>query len=136
MRRFAPFGLLLLGAGLLGAQQQPLRPVAENARSAVSRGQLQGLFGRPRVQLRLPGVEPSAPVSPAQAEAALREAFQGSETAEVRLQGFRQTGPDQGYVELRREYRTPGSRAPRTHQILLGYRLINGQWALVDLRVN
>lgn len=127
--------VMLLGPGALLAQQ-PLRPVAERARTAINRGQFDGLFGAPRVQLRLPGVEPSAPVPPAQAEAALRDAFQGSETSGVTLEGFRQTGPDQGYVELRREYRLPGSPARRTHQILLGYRLVEGRWVLVDLRVN
>jgi hypothetical protein len=136
MRRLV-LALMLSALPGVAVGQQPLRPVAEQARSALRQGRLERLFqGAPRVQLRLPGVEPSAPVSAGQAAAALRDVFQGSETAEVTLEGFRQVGADQGYVELRRAFRVPGSPGRRTHQILLGYRLTGGRWVLVDLRVN
>lgn len=117
--------------------QQPFAEVAREARQAVARGDFDRLLRTsPGVQLRLPGVEPSTALGPAQAAAALRGAFRRGETAEVTVESFREVGPGRGYVELRREFRASGSPERRVQRILLSYRLVDGAWKVVEARVN
>jgi hypothetical protein len=119
------------------AAQQPFPPVASSAQSALRRGNVEALVqGSARVQLRFPGADPSAPLGPAQAAAALRDAFGRGTTEDVRVGGFRQVGPDQGWVELHREYRASGASGRRTQRVLLGYRLTGGSWVLSEVRVD
>jgi hypothetical protein len=86
------------------------------------------------LQLRVPGVDPSTPLGRAQAAATLRGFLRRDGDAEVTLASCREVGPGRGYVELSRELRGPGSR--RVQQILLGYRLEDGMWRLVEVVVN
>lgn len=127
---------LMVAPALAGAQQ-PFSAVAQQARQAVARGDFDGLVrSSPGVQLRLPGLEPSSALGPAQAAAALRGAFRRGETAEVTVESFREVGPGRGYVELRREFRASGSPERRVQRILLSYRLVDGRWKVVEARVN
>jgi hypothetical protein len=128
--------LLALGVSTATAQQ-PFPPVVNSAQSALRRGNVEALVhGSARVQLRFPGADPSAPLGRAQAAAALREVFGRGTTEEVRVEGFRQVGPDQGWVDLHREYRASGASGRRTQRVLLSYRLTGGVWALTEVRVD
>lgn len=133
--RCLPLLALLWATGL--AAQQPFPPVASKAQSALRRGNVEALVqGSERVQLRFPGGDPSAPLGRAQAAAALRDIFGRGATEEVRVGGFRQVGEDQGWVELRREYREAGAPGTRAQRVLLGYRLVRGVWVLAEVRVD
>lgn len=117
--------------------QQPFPPVASRAQAALRQGNVEALVrGSDRVQLRLPGADPSAPLGRAQAAAALREALRQGTTESVRVGGFRQVGEAQGWVELHRDYRVPGAPGVRTQRVLLGYRLVGGDWVLAEVRVD
>lgn len=128
----------LLALPVTSQAQQPLSEVARAAREAVLRGDLAPLVSSSRggLRLRLPGVEPSSPLGPAQANATLRGLFRRNETAEVTIEDFREVGDSLAFVELRREYRIPGSPERRTQLILLSYRQTRYGWQLVEVRAN
>lgn len=130
--------LSLLALPVTSQAQQPLSEVARAAREAVLRGDLAPLVSSSRggLRLRLPGVEPSSPLGPAQANATLRGLFRRNETAEVTIEDFREVGDSLAFVELRREYRIPGSPERRTQLILLSYRQTRYGWQLVEVRAN
>ena len=130
--------LTLLAVPVTSQAQQPLSEVARAAREAVLRGDLAPLVSSSRggLRLRLPGVEPSSPLGPAQANATLRGLFRRNETAEVTIEDFREVGDSLAFVELRREYRIPGSPERRTQLILLSYRQNRHGWQLVEVRAN
>jgi hypothetical protein len=130
--------LTLLAVPVTSQAQQSLSEVARAAREAVLRGDLAPLVSSSRggLRLRLPGVEPSSPLGPAQANATLRGLFRRNETAEVTIEDFREVGDSLAFVELRREYRIPGSPERRTQLILLSYRQTRHGWQLVEVRAN
>ena len=131
-----------LGLGLTGtlAGQSPgveLRAAGDEARAAWLAGDFPELVaGVTRLQLRLPGLDPSAAVGPAQAVALLRSYVRGTIELEVTVKGARDVGPDRGFVELLRRYRLEGTQEERTETILLGYRRspTTRVWRLVELR--
>ncbi|HEX9894526.1 MAG TPA: hypothetical protein VGA78_11420 [Gemmatimonadales bacterium] len=130
--------LVLLALPAESFAQQPLSEVAKAAREAVLRGDLGSLVSRSRgLKLRLPGAEPSSALGPAHATATLRDHFRRGETAEVTVEDFREVGGGLAFVELRREYRVPGSPERRSQLILLSYRQTRGAgWQLVEVRAN
>lgn len=129
-----------LGApGGLAAQHQPaLARAGEAARAAWAVRDFAALVGGgARIQLQLPGADPSAAVGQAQAVALLRAHVRGTQEVEVRVESAREVGPDRAFVELRRRYRVDGTTEVREERILLGYRWSAGEggWRLADLRV-
>ena len=133
--------LLFLLLSLLPTQaraQQPLSEVAKAAREAMLRGDVGSLMSGSRgLKLRLPGAEPSAALAPAHAQATLRDAFRRTETADVTIEDYREVGGGLAFVELRREYRVPGSSERKSQLILLSYRQNrDGSWQLVEVRAN
>ena len=128
--------LLLLLALVTGlAQGTGLRDVAQTARGSLERGDLGALLaGANRVQLYLPGAEPSGPVSAAQAVAAL-ESVLSRGRGRVQVARYGEVGEGQGYVELRREVRARG-RGLSPQRVLLGFRLEGARWQLVEIRVS
>jgi hypothetical protein len=132
----ATLALLVLALPAALPAQQSLAAVAQSARAAVARGDLDALVrSSPGLQLQLPGVDPSAAVGPAQAVATLRGLLRRGQTAGVTLEGHREVGRDRGYVELRREFHVVGSRDRQVQRILLGYRRVDGVWRLVEVVV-
>lgn len=116
------------------AVQESLAEVARRAQAALESGDLSALVATgDRIRLSLPGVEPSAPVGPAQAAAALRGALGAGGRVEVGQ--VREVGRGEGFVELLRA--APGAGpTPRRQQILLRYRQAGGGWRLVEIRAN
>jgi hypothetical protein len=128
--------LVLLVLTTPASAQQRLSSVAEAARGALARGEVGALLrSGDRILLQLPNAQPSAPVGLAQAEAALRSLLGRGEEHQVVVVGYRETGGGRGYVELRREYRPMGGAAPRSQQVLLGYRRTERGWVLEEIRV-
>ncbi|HEU4763051.1 MAG TPA: hypothetical protein VFS28_00240 [Gemmatimonadales bacterium] len=92
--------------------------------------------GAPRLQLQLPGADPSPAVGQAQAVALLTAYVRGTVELGVEVVSARQVGPDRGFVELRRRFRPEGTQEERTELVLIGYRRAGGAgaWRLTELR--
>ena len=137
MPRLVVLMSLLVATPAVSAGQEPLAQVARAAREAVIRGDFGSLVPNPAgVQLRLPGVEPSGSLGRAQASATLRDAFRRTETSDVTIEDFREVGGGRAFVELKREYRIPGSKSRKSQKILLSYRKSGDIWELVEVRAN
>lgn len=128
-----------LTAALAGqAPGAELLATGEQARSAWVAGDFPALVsGVTRLQLRLPGLDPSAAIGQAQAVALLRSYVRGTIELGVAVEGAREVGPNRGFVELLRRYRLDGTQEERTETVLLGYRRAPATrtWRLVELRV-
>jgi hypothetical protein len=115
-----------------------LSKAGEGARAAWSARDFDALVaGGVRIQLQLPGADPSAAVGQAQAVALLRAYVRGTVEVGLRVENAREVGPDRAFVELSRRYRAEGTDEVREEGILLGYRWSRGEggWRLADLRV-
>jgi len=135
MTRFLTVLAILTAPVGAAAQSQSLAEVAREAREAVLRGDLAPLVSGSRgLQVRLPGMEPSGALGPAQANATIRDLFRRGETSDVTIEEFREIGEGRAFVELRREFRVPGNRGRQVQRILLSYRLRGSGWQLVEIR--
>ncbi len=134
-------GLVLASTAGAGAQAAhvagpDLARLADGAARAVGSQDGAGLVsGVPRLVIQLPGVEPSGPVDRPQAVALLKGFFQGAVEEGTVVRAAREVGAGRGLVELVRRYRTRGTQTIREQAILLGYRLEESGWRLVELRV-
>ncbi|MGH7703101.1 MAG: hypothetical protein ACREMO_08400 [Gemmatimonadales bacterium] len=131
----------LLGGFLLSgpwsAQAPDLSTAGEAARSAWVAHQVDGLVGStPRLLIRLPGADPSAPVGRSQAVALLRDYLRGFEEVETTVRETRVVDPGRGFVELRRRYRVAGTQEIREQALLLSYELGGAGWVLTELRIS
>lgn len=128
--------VLVLAAGPL-AQAPELGPTAEQARRALQTHDVAGLLGStPRVLLQLPSVAPSAPVGRAHAAALLASYLNDFEEVSTELRAVTPAGERGGTVELRRNYRVPGTAGLRTQSVLLAYQLDAGHWVLMEVRIS
>jgi len=138
MRRLVTALLLLIPWAAAGAQQAPgdLDAAAAHARSAWLAHDATGLVAdSPRLQVQLPGADPSAALGPEQAAALLADFLAPAQEVEIVVRAAREVEPGRGYVELQRRYRVAGTQEIRTQSLLLGYRLARSGWSLVELRV-
>lgn len=87
-----------------------------------------------RVVLHIPGVDPSAAVSRAQAVALLSRYFHSSEERGLEIVAMREPEEGRGVVELERRYAVRGTRDGRRETVFLGFRLDAGRWILSELR--
>jgi hypothetical protein len=87
-----------------------------------------------RVVLQIPGVDPSAAVSRAQALALLSRYFHASEERGLEIVATRELEEGRGVVELERHYAVRGTRDGRRETVFLGFRLEGGRWILSELR--
>ncbi|HEY9015844.1 MAG TPA: hypothetical protein VIM84_12370 [Gemmatimonadales bacterium] len=127
----------LITAPIVGrAQATDLTQAAERARQACMAHDAAALVAQsPRVQVQLPGAEPSAALGPDQAAALLNDFFASGQEVETQVQAAREVGPGRGYVELQRKYRIAGTQDVRVQVLLLSYRKQQGRWNLVEVRV-
>ena len=118
------------------AQAIDLADAAEQARQACMAHDAAALVAQsPRVQVQLPGAEPSAALGPEQAAALLNDFFASGQEVETRVRAAREVEPGRGYVELQRRYRIAGTQDVRVQVLLLSYRKRAGGWSLVEVRV-
>ena len=116
-------------AGVLAQGRPDLRAAAEQARLAWFGHNPAALVAdSPRLMIQLPGAEPSVALGPDQAAASGQE-------VETLVRAAREVGPGRGYVELQRRFRVAGTQNVRTQALLLGYRLGQRGWVLVEFRV-
>lgn len=138
MRWLMAFGVLLvLGGSQAGAQEEALSEAADMARTALESHDTEALMAAAGdgVRIRLPGAEPSAPVSQAQGAALVSQYLAGADEVAITVRAARVVSADRGYVELVREYRVSGTTETRRQSVLLGYRLAGDQWVLSELRI-
>jgi hypothetical protein len=118
------------------AQTKDLDVVAERARVAWFAHDPAALIANsPRLLIQLPGTDPSVALGPAQAAALLSDFMAPAQEVETGVRAAREVEPGRGYVELQRQYRVAGTQNVRFQVLLLGYRLENSGWSLVEIRV-
>jgi hypothetical protein len=118
------------------AQDSGLDEAADRARQAWVAHDPAGLVANsPRLLIQLPGADPSVALGPAQAAALLADFLAPAQEVETLVLAAREVEPGRGYVELQRRYRVTGTQNVRVQVLLLGYRLGESGWSLVELRV-
>jgi hypothetical protein len=138
VRRLLSVLLLCLAGAPARAQQAPdgLDAAAAQARSAWLAHDAAGLVAdSPRLQVQLPGADPSAALGPEQAAALLADFLVSAQEVAIVVRAAREVEPGRGYVEMQRQYQVSGTQEVRTQSLLLGYRLARSGWSLVELRV-
>jgi hypothetical protein len=128
--------LLAAASVVTPAHAQQLDREADKARRAWLAHDASALVaGTSRVQIRLPGADPSGAIGAEQAAALLRAFMASAEEVETIARSAREVEPGRGYVELQRRYRVAGTQDIRMQTLLLGYRMGPSGWVLVELRV-
>jgi hypothetical protein len=118
------------------SQENGLDQAAERARQAWRSHDAAALVANsPRLLLQLPGAEPSVALGRAQATALLADFLAADQEVEILIRAAKEVEPGRGYVELQRRYRIAGTQDVRSQVLLLGYRLEQNGWSLVELRV-
>jgi hypothetical protein len=137
LRLLIALTMLVVPCSSVRAQEPPgLAAAAEQARSAWFAHDAAGLVAdSPRLQVQLPGADPSAALGPDQAAALLADFLATAQEVEIVVRAAREVEPGRGYVELQRRYRIAGTQEIRIQSLLLGYRLARSGWSLVELRV-
>jgi hypothetical protein len=129
---FALAGISSRGA----AQTKDLGAAAEGARQAwLAHDAATLVANSPRLLIQLPGADPSVALGPDQASALLADFVAPAQEVEVVVRAAREVEPGRGYVELQRKYRVAGTQNVRSQSLLLGYRLDETGWSLVEIRV-
>ncbi len=136
MRRFLMVVSLAASPIAAWAQDGDLDEAAQQARAACFAHNAAALVAHsPSLLVQLPGAEPSVALAREQAAALLADFLASGQEVETLVRAAREVGPDRGYVELQRKYRTAGTQNVRTQMLLLSYRRIQGVWTLVEFRV-
>jgi hypothetical protein len=118
------------------AQGRDLLEAAERARQAWFAHNTAALVAEsPRLLIQLPGAEPSVALGPDQAAALLSDFVASGQEVQTVVRAAREVGTRRGYVELQRKYRVQGTQDIRVQVLLLGYRLDQRGWTLVEFRV-
>ena len=127
----------LVGIPATGMAQGPdLEAAADRARQAWFAHDAATLVAQsPRLLIQLPGADPSVGLGPAQAAALLADFVAPAQEVETVVRAAREIEPGRGYVELQRQYRVAGTQNVRVQILLLGYRLDETGWRLVEFRV-
>ena len=129
---------VLLASGFSGraTAQSSLETVVERARAAWFSHQARTLVERSdTVRLRIPGVARSAAVRPRQAARLLTTYFERADESEFVLREIRHVGNDHAYAELLRRYVVRGTADERVETVFFGFRVIEGEWRLREVRV-
>jgi hypothetical protein len=122
-------------APAVAAAQADLAAAAERAAAAWLAHDATMLVGRSSaVVLQIPGADPSAPLGRAQAVELLRRHFQSAAERRVDVAATREVEAGRGVVELDRHYVVRGTSDERRETVFLGFRLVQGQWMLSEVR--
>ena len=131
--------MVLALCGMLAASrveaQGTLSAAAERAKQALSVHDAQALVGQSsNVVLQIPGADPSSPLGRPQAVELLRRYLRPAEERGLDVTAIRQVELGKGFVELTRRYVISGTTELRHETLYLGYRKIDGEWRLAELR--
>lgn len=120
--------------GLLG--QTALTEVVERARSAWMEHSARSLVARSdTVRLRIPGVAVAQALRPGQAARLLGKYMEAADETELVLREIRHVGEGHAYAEMARRYVVRGTRDERVETVFFGFRVVNGEWRLREVRV-
>ena len=115
--------------------QGTLSAAAERAKQALSVHDAQGLVGQSsNVVLQIPGADPSSPLGRPQAVELLRRYLRPAEERGLDVTAIREVEPGKGFIEITRRYVVSGTTELRRETLYLGYRKLDGEWRLVELR--
>jgi hypothetical protein len=115
--------------------QRTLSAAADRAKRAISTHDAQALVGQSsNVVLQIPGADPSSPLARAQAVELVRRYLRPAEERGLDVTAIREVEPGKGFIELTRRYVVSGTDEMRHETLYLGYRLLNGEWRLVEVR--
>lgn len=122
---------LALGLVLQGS----LSDAAERAKRAITTHDAQALVGQSsNVVLQIPGADPSSPLGKAQAIELLRRYLRPAEERGLDVTAIREVERGKGFIEITRRYVVSGTTELRHETLYLGYRLLDGEWRLAELR--
>ena len=131
--RLSLVGLVVLTT--LAHGQSTLSEAAERAKRAWSTHDAQALVGQSsNLVLQIPGADPSSPLGRSQAIELLRRYLRPAEERGLDVTAIRQVEPGKGFIELTRRYVVSGTVELRHETLYLGYRLLDREWRLVELR--
>jgi hypothetical protein len=117
------------------AAQATLPEAAERAKRAWAEHDAQALVGQSsNLVLQIPGADPSSPLGRSQAIELLRRYFRPAEERGLDVTAIREVEAGKGFVELTRRYVVAGTTELRRETLFLGYRMVGGEWRLVELR--
>ena len=115
--------------------QATLSDAAERAKQAWSAHDAQALVGQSsNIVLQIPGADPSSPLGRSQAIELLRRYLRPAEERGLDVTAIREVEPGKGFVELARRYVVAGTTELRRETLFLGYRRMDGEWRLAELR--
>jgi len=115
--------------------QETLSDAASRAKDAWSAHDAEGLVGQSSTLiLQIPGADASSPLGRPQAIELLRRYFRPAEERGLDITAIREVEPGKGFVELTRRYVVAGTTELRRETLVLGYRLLDREWRLVELR--
>lgn len=115
--------------------QVTLSDAAARAKQALFAHDAEGLVGASsNLVLQIPGADPSSPLGRSQAIELLRRYFRPAEERGLDVTAIREVEPGKGFVELTRRYVVAGTTELRRETLFLGYRLLDREWRLVELR--
>src|SRR6266545_2839809 len=115
--------------------QATLSDAAARAKQAWAAHNPQALVGQSsNIVLQIPGADPSSPLGRPQAIELLRRYFRPAEERGLDVTAIREVEPGKGFVELTRRYVVAGTAELRRETLFLGYRLLDRQWRLAELR--
>jgi hypothetical protein len=125
----------LVGTAAVAQGQATLSDAAAKAKNAWAAHDPEALVGKSsNIVLQIPGADPSSPLARPQAIELLRRYFRPSEERGLDVTAIREVEAGKGFVELTRRYVVTGTSEERRETLFLGYRLIAGEWRLVELR--
>jgi hypothetical protein len=130
---------LALGIALalprLAEGQRTLSEAAERARQAITTHDAQALVGQSsNIVLQIPGADPSSALGRPQAIELLRRYLRPAEERGLDVTAIREVERGKGFIEITRRYVVSGTSELRHETLYLGYRLLDGEWRLAELR--
>lgn len=122
--------------GVAAQEAETLEAAVERARVAWLDHDARALTASSdTVRLRIPGVAANHAMRPAQAARLLEQYFEASEEEGFDLREIRSVGEGHAYAELERRYAVRGTDDRRAETIFLGFRQVDGQWRLREVRI-
>ena len=115
--------------------QATLPDAAEQAKRAWAAHDARALVGQSSsLVLQIPGADPSSPLGRSQAIELLQRYLRPAEERGLDVTALREVEAGKGFVELTRRYVVAGTTELRRETLFLGYRLVDRQWRLAELR--
>ena len=123
-------------AALVVALSQDPRAAIDRLRQAWAEQDAAGVVaGATRVVVQLPGEAATAPLSSEQAARALERVFADATELGLDVDAVRTLGDETVYAEMRRRFRVRGSDGEVVQRLFAAFRLEDGRWRLVELRI-